>query len=100
MSDDEREFSMCDYCEDERGLCDRPHLVEGQRFSIKLQETFDVETVRNDDKSFFVIFCTTSLLLQRVISVFYNSTSLSHAMQDAMSWRRWVLKIMKEWRQR
>ena len=44
---------------------------------------------------FFVIFCTTSLLLQRVISVFYNSTSLSHAMQNAMSWRRWVLKIMK-----
>ena len=49
---------------------------------------------------FFVIFCMTSLLLQRVISVFYNSTSLSHTMQDAMSWRRWVLKIMKEWRQR
>ena len=53
MSDDEREFAMCKYCEDERGLCDRPHLVEGRRFSIKLQETFDVETVRNDDKCFF-----------------------------------------------
>ena len=54
MSDDEREFAMCDYCEDERGLCDRPHLVEGRRFSIKLQETFDVETVRNDDKCFLL----------------------------------------------
>ena len=59
MLDDEREFSMCDYCEDERGLCDRPHLVDGRRFSVKLDQTFDVETVRND-KSFFVIkhdFC-------------------------------------------
>ena len=55
MSDDEREFAMCEYCEDERGMCDRPHLVEGRRFSIKLQETFDVETVRNNDKCFFVI---------------------------------------------
>ena len=56
MSDDEREFSMCDYCEDERGLCDRPHLVEGRCFSIKVQETFDVETVRNNDKCFFCYF--------------------------------------------
>ena len=54
MSDDEREFSMCDYCEDEHGLCDRPHLVEGRRFSIKLQETFDVDTVHNDDKCFLL----------------------------------------------
>ena len=54
MFGDEREFAMCDYCEDERGLCDRPHLVEGRRFSIKLQN-FDVETVRNDDKCFCVI---------------------------------------------
>ena len=54
MSDDEREFAMCEYCEDEHGLCDRPHLVESLRFSIKLQETFDVETVRNDDKCFLL----------------------------------------------
>ena len=53
MSDDKREFVPCDYCEDERGLCDRPHLVEGRRFSIVLQETFDDDTVRNDDKCFF-----------------------------------------------
>ena len=56
MSDDEREFAMCEYCEDEHGLCDMPHLVEGQRFSIKLQETFDVETVRNNGKCFFLFF--------------------------------------------
>ena len=42
-----------DWCNDDWGLCDRPHLDEGRRFSIKLQETFDVETVRNDDKCFF-----------------------------------------------
>ena len=86
-SDDESLSGECDWCDDDRGLCDMPHLDEGRRFSIKLQETFDVETVRNDDKCFYVIFCTTSLLLQRVISAFYNLTSLSHAMQDAMSWR-------------
>ena len=57
MSDDEREFTMCEYCEDERGLFDRPHLVEGRRFGIKLEETFvDVETVRNDDKCFLLLF--------------------------------------------
>ena len=85
---------------DDRGLCDRPHLDDDRRFSIKLEETFDVETVRNDDKCFSIIFCTTYLLLQHEISVFYNSTSLSHAMQDTMSWRVWILKIMKVWKQR
>ena len=54
MSDDEREFAMCVYCEDKRGMCDRPHLVEGRRFSIKLQETFDVDTVRIDETCFFL----------------------------------------------
>nr|BDI54746.1 serine/arginine repetitive matrix protein 1-like [Triticum aestivum] len=46
MSDDdsEREFGMCKYCEDERGMCDRPHLVGGRRFSIKLDENFEVHT--------------------------------------------------------
>ena len=55
MSDDEREFTMCDNCKDKRGMCDRPHLVEGRRFSTKLQETFDVDTVHNDDK-YFLLF--------------------------------------------
>ena len=54
MSDDEREFAMCVYCKDKRSMCDRPHLVEGRRFSIKLQETFDVDTVCNDDKCFLL----------------------------------------------
>ena len=60
MSDDEKEFGMCEYCEDERGLCDMPHLVVGRRFSIKLDDTFEVDIVSHNDKSFFVIkhdFC-------------------------------------------
>ena len=60
MSSDDDRLPECDWCGDDRGLCDRPHLVEGRRFSIKLHETFDVETVRNDDKCFFIIkhdFC-------------------------------------------
>ena len=58
--DSEREFGMCEYCKDERGLCDRPHLVGGRRFSIKLDENFEVHTVSHNDKSSFVIkhdFC-------------------------------------------
>ena len=62
MSDDdsERKFGMCEYCEDEHGLCDRPNLEDGRRFSIMLDETFEVDTVSHNDKSFFVIkhdFC-------------------------------------------
>ena len=52
MSDDDR-VPECNYCGDERCMCDRPHLEDGRRFSIKLEETFDVETVRNDDKCYF-----------------------------------------------
>ena len=54
MSDDEKEFGMCEYCEDERGLCDRNFLVDGTRFSIKLDENFKVDTVSHNDKSFFI----------------------------------------------
>ena len=54
-SDDESLPGECDWCHDDRGLCDRPHLDEGQLFSIKLQEIFYVEIVRNDDECFFVI---------------------------------------------
>ena len=45
------------YSDDESlpGECDRPHLDEDRRFSIKLEETFDVETVRNDDKCYFFV---------------------------------------------
>ena len=45
MSDDEKDFGICEYCEDERGLCDRNFLVDGRRFSMKLDGTFEVDTV-------------------------------------------------------
>ena len=53
MSDDDDGIPEREYCSDDRGLCDRSHLEGGRRFSIKLDETFDVETVHND-KSCFV----------------------------------------------
>ena len=59
MSDDEKEFGICEYCKDKHGMCDRPHLVGGRRFSIKLDDTFEVD-VSHNDKYFFVIkhdFC-------------------------------------------
>ena len=53
MSDNEKDCDICKYCEDERGLCDRPHLVSGRRFSIMLDENFEVDTVSHNDKYFF-----------------------------------------------
>lgn len=52
MSDDEGEFVMCEYCQDERGLWDTPHLVDVRRLSIMLDEDFKVDTVSHNDKSF------------------------------------------------
>ena len=60
MSDEEKDFGKCEYCEDQRGPCDRPHLVGGRHFSIKMDETFEVDTVSHNEKYFFVIkhdFC-------------------------------------------
>ena len=54
-SDDEKDFIMCEYCEDQRGQCDRNFLVDGRRFTIKLDETFEFDTVSHNDKSVFVI---------------------------------------------
>ena len=55
-SDDENRPRECDWCHDDRGMCDRfIELDEDRRFSIKLEETFDVHTVHNDDNNFFVI---------------------------------------------
>ena len=55
-SDDEYRPGECDWCHDDRGMCDRfLELDEDRRFSIKLAETFDVHTVCNDDNSFFAI---------------------------------------------
>ena len=53
-SNDENRLGECDWGHDDRGMCDRfLELDEDQRFSIKPEETFDVETVRNNDKCFF-----------------------------------------------
>ena len=54
-SDDKNDFIMCEDCEDQRGLCDKNFLVDDRRFSIKLDETFEADTVSHNDKSFFVI---------------------------------------------
>ena len=55
MSDNEKDFGICKYCKDERGLCDGIFLDDDRRFSIKLDENFEVDTVSHNDKSFFVI---------------------------------------------
>ena len=53
-SDDESLPGECDWCHDDGGMWDRfLDLDEDRRFSIKLEETFAVETVRNNDKCFF-----------------------------------------------
>ena len=55
-SDDDSFPGECNWCHDDRGMCDRfVELDEDRHFSIKLEETFDVETVRNNDERFFVI---------------------------------------------
>ena len=78
-SDDEKDFIKCEFCEDQRGLCDRNFLVDDRRFSIKLDETFEVDTVSHNDKSFFVIKHDLYMLhlLQLIILNFYYSTSAS-----------------------
>ena len=53
-SDDDSLPGECSWCHDDRVMCDRfVQLDEDRRFSIKLEETFDFETVRNNDKWFF-----------------------------------------------
>ena len=55
-SDDDSLRGECSWCHDDRGMCDMfIELDEDRRFSIKLEETFDVETVRNDESVFLVI---------------------------------------------
>ena len=90
MSDNEKDFGMCEYCEDERGLCDRHFLVGGRLFNIKLDETFEVDTVSHNDKSFFVIKHDLYMLhfLQLITLNFHYSTSASPAMQEFLSWIR------------
>ena len=90
MSDDEKDFGICKYCEDERGLCDGIFLDDDRRFSIKLDENFEVDTVSHNDKSFFVIKHDLYMLhlLQLIIFNFHYSTSVSPAMQEFLSWIR------------
>ena len=86
-SDDEKDFIMCEHCKDQRGLCDQNFLVDGRRFSIKLDETFEVDTV-----SHFVNYYLNAKLmlhlLQLIILNFHYSTSASPAMQEFLSWIR------------
>ena len=53
MSDDEKDFGICKYSEDEHGLCDGIFLDDDRYFSIKLDENFEVDTVSHNAKSFF-----------------------------------------------
>ena len=87
MSDDEKDFGICKYCEDERGLCDGIFLDDDRRFSIKLDENFEVDTVSHNDKSFFVIKHDICFICFN-LNFFYYSTSVSPAMQEFLYWIR------------
>ena len=86
MSDDEKDFGICKYCEDERGLCNGIFLDDDRRFSIKLDENFEVDTLSQNDKSFFVIKHDISSFASTYF--FYYSTSVSPAMQEFLYWIR------------
>ena len=87
MSDDEKDFGICTYCKDERGLCDKIFLDDDRRFSIKLDENFKVDTVSHNDKSFFVIKHDICFICFNLY-FFYYSTSVSPAMQEFLYWIR------------
>ena len=87
MSDDEKDFGICKYCEDERGQCDGIFLDDDRRFSIKLDKNFEVDTVSHNDKSFFVIKHDICFICFHLY-FFYYSTSVSPAMQEFLSWIR------------
>ena len=87
MSDNEKDFGICKYCEDERGLCDGIFLDDDRRFSIKLDENFEVDTVSHNDKSFFVIKHDICFICFNLY-FFYYSTSVSPAMQEFLYWIR------------
>ena len=87
MSDDKKDFGICKYCKDERGLCDGIFLDDDRRFSIKLDENFEVDTVSHNDKSFFVIKHDICFICFNLY-FFYYSTSVSPAMQEFLYWIR------------
>ena len=87
MSDDEKDFGIYKYCEDERGLCDGIFLDDDRHFSIKLDENFEVDTVSHNDKSFFVIKHDICFICFNLY-FFYYSTSVSPTMQEFLYWIR------------
>ena len=87
MSDDEKDFGICKYYEEERSLCDRIFLDDYRRFSIKLDKNFEVDTVSHNDKSFFVIKHDICFICFNLY-FYYYSTSVSPAMQEFLSWIR------------
>lgn len=87
MSDDGKDFGICKYCEDERDLCDGIFLDDDRRFSIKLDENFEVDTVSHNDKSFFVIKHDICFICFNLY-IFYYCTSVSPAMQEFLYWIR------------
>ena len=87
LSDDEKYFIMCEHCEDQCGLCDRNFLVDNRRFSIKLDETFEVDTVSHNG-NYYLNAKLMLHLLQLIILNFHYSTSASPAMQEFLSWIR------------
>ena len=87
MSDDEKDFGICKYCEDERDLCGGIFLDDDRRFSIKLDENFEVDTVSHNDMSFFVIKHDICFICFNLY-FFYYSTSVSPAMQEFLYWIR------------
>ena len=54
-SDDESLPAECDWCHDNRGLCDMPHLDDDRRFSIKLEETFELKRYTMTTSVIFII---------------------------------------------
>ncbi|KAI4979071.1 hypothetical protein ZWY2020_015824 [Hordeum vulgare] len=72
-SDDENRPGECDWCHDDQDMCDRfIELDEDRRFSIKLEETFDVHTYGNQ---FF--FLRTHHSVDFKVKL-YNAESVTH----------------------
>ena len=96
MSDDDR-ILECDYCHDDQGLCDEyPHLQNDRFFTVKLDETFDVCTLRNDKHFNIINIITCASFGQRLIpEFFFNSISTPRAMQDHMYYRSSVSKTLR-----
>ena len=92
MSDDDG-IPECGYCYDDRGVCERfPHLQNDRFFTVKLEETFDVCTVRKDKHFIVINIITCASFGQRVISgFFFNSITTYRAMLNHMYWRSLVL---------